>query len=86
MNAARNMIKLKFSPDFSPTCFLFLHFFEADPALDGEEELLDVAVQVAFERQILKPVSHLIGARVETRRLSVIGVMGRGESTCTAPP
>ena len=42
-----------------------------------------VAVQVEFERHILKPVFHLIGSRVETRRLSG---MGQGESTCTAPP
>jgi hypothetical protein len=41
-----------------------------------------VAVQVAF-CYILKPFFHLIGARIETRRLSV---MGQGESTCTAPP
>jgi hypothetical protein len=43
-----------------------------------------VAVQVAFERHILKqPVFHLTGARVETRPLSA---MGQGESTRIAPP
>jgi hypothetical protein len=46
------------------------------------EDRLAVAVQVAFERQTLKPGFHLIGARVETRRLSA---MGQGESTCTKP-
>jgi hypothetical protein len=43
----------------------------------------DVVVHVACESKGLKPVSHLIGARAETRRLSA---MGQGESTCTAPP
>jgi hypothetical protein len=47
---------------------------------------LGVAVHVAFERRILKPVFHLIGARVETRRLSAMAAMGQGESTCAAPP
>jgi hypothetical protein len=42
-----------------------------------------VAVHVAFERHILKPFFHLIGARVETRRLSA---MGQGESTVTVSP
>jgi hypothetical protein len=38
-----------------------------------------VAVQVArFERRILKPVFHFIGARVETRRLSATGSYGSG--------
>jgi hypothetical protein len=37
-----------------------------------------VAVQVAFERHILKPVFHLMGARVETRRLSAMGSYGSG--------
>jgi hypothetical protein len=34
---------------------------------------LGVAVRVEFGRHILKPVFHLIGARVETRRLSAMG-------------
>jgi hypothetical protein len=42
-----------------------------------------VQAQVAFERHVLKPVFHMIGAKVETRRLSA---MGQGESTCTPPP
>jgi hypothetical protein len=37
-----------------------------------------VAVQVAFERHILKPGFHLIGARVETRRLSATNTYGSG--------
>jgi hypothetical protein len=45
---------------------------------------LDVAVHVdPFEKANLKPVSHVIGSRAETRRLSG---MGQGGSTCTAPP
>jgi hypothetical protein len=31
----------------------------------------------------LKPVSHLIGSKVETRRFQAIGQL---HSTCTAPP
>jgi hypothetical protein len=42
-----------------------------------------VAVQVAFESKGLKPVSHLIGLRVETRRFQA---MGKLDSPCTAPP
>ena len=34
----------------------------------GEEAPLGVAVQVALESKGLKPVSHFIGSRVETRR------------------
>jgi hypothetical protein len=46
--------------------------------------VLDVAAQVdPFERKPLKPVFHLVGARVETTRLSAVG---QGESTCTGPP
>jgi hypothetical protein len=38
-----------------------------------------VAAQVAFERQTLKPVfSPLIGARVETSRLSAMDICGSG--------
>jgi hypothetical protein len=34
---------------------------------------LDVAVQVAFERQALKPGIHLTGSRVQTRRFQAMG-------------
>jgi hypothetical protein len=46
---------------------------------------LAVAVQVAFERHILKPGFHLIGARVETRRLSAMGSYGSGGVTVHRP-
>ena len=39
---------------------------------------LGVAMQVAFERHVLKPVFYFIGARFETRRLSVMGSYGLG--------
>jgi hypothetical protein len=45
-----------------------------------------VAVQVAFERRILKPGFHLIGARVETRRLSAASIYGSGEVNVHRPP
>jgi hypothetical protein len=43
----------------------------------------DVAVQVAFERQTLKPVFRLTAVRFDARRLAAVG---QGELTCTAPP
>jgi hypothetical protein len=43
--------------------------------------LLDVAVlQVAFVSKVLKPGSHFIGSRVETRRFQATGLL---DSTCT---
>jgi hypothetical protein len=39
---------------------------------------LGVAVQVAFKSNILKPGFHLIGSRVESRRLSAVGSHGSG--------
>jgi hypothetical protein len=46
-----------------------------------------VAVQVEFEKHILKPVFHLIGAGIDTRRtFQLWAAMGQGESMCTAPP
>jgi hypothetical protein len=44
---------------------------------------LDVAVQVEFKSQTLKPVFHFIGSRLETRRFQA---MGQLDSTFTAPP
>jgi hypothetical protein len=45
---------------------------------------LGVAVQVEpFESKGLKSVSHVIGSRVEIRRVSAVG---QGESTRSAPP
>jgi hypothetical protein len=58
-------------------------------ALGGAQVDHVVAVQVAFERHVLKPDFHLIGARVETRRLSDMGSYGSGgvnvysPTTCT---
>jgi hypothetical protein len=45
-----------------------------------------VAAQVAFERHVLKPVFHLIGARVETRRISDMGSYGSGGVNVHRPP
>jgi hypothetical protein len=42
----------------------------------SEARRRDVAVQVAIESKGLKPVSHFIGSRVETRRLSRHGSTG----------
>jgi hypothetical protein len=42
--------------------------------------------QVAFERHILKPGFHVIGARVETRRLSATGSYGSGGVNVHRPP
>jgi hypothetical protein len=54
------------------------------PARAAHAEVVQgVAVQVEFESKGLKPVSHLIGSRVETRRFQA---MGQLDSTCTAPP
>jgi hypothetical protein len=47
---------------------------------DERTVALGVSVQVAFERQTLKPVLHLTGSRVETRRLSA---MVRGSQRAT---
>ena len=60
-------------------------------------ETWGVAVQVAFGRQILKPVFHLIGSRVQKRLRKVKKRLRKGEtrrfqamgklySTCIAPP
>jgi hypothetical protein len=47
----------------------------------------DVAVQVEFERHVLKPGFHLIGARVETTWVpGALSAVGQGESTCPATP
>jgi hypothetical protein len=43
-----------------------------------------VAVQAAFENQTLKPVSHLVGSRVETGRFQAQGKLN--STTCTVPP
>jgi hypothetical protein len=48
------------------------HSTRIKPRLDDELVRRVVAVQVAFERHTLKPVFHLIGSRVETRRLSAM--------------
>ena len=43
-----------------------------------------VVLQVAFEKsKVLKPISHLIGSRLETGWFQA---MGQLDSTCTAPP
>jgi hypothetical protein len=41
---------------------------EHDGVENDHGDVLDVAVQVAFRKQSLKPVSHSIGPMVETRR------------------
>jgi hypothetical protein len=46
--------------------------------VDVPPVVLEGAVQVEFERHVLKPGFHLIGSRVETRRLSAMGSNGSG--------
>jgi hypothetical protein len=46
---------------------------EAARAVGDEAHAPGVAVQVEFEKQTLKPVSHLIGSMVETRRFQAMG-------------
>jgi hypothetical protein len=56
----------------------------------AKENSRSVAAHVAFERHILKPVFHLIGARVETTwvpgAFQLWAAMGQGESRASAPP
>jgi hypothetical protein len=42
-----------------------------------------VAAQVEFERHMLKPAFHFLGARVETRRFQAVGKL---DATCITAP
>jgi hypothetical protein len=75
-----------FAVPTKPYPLVALQLLEVHGAGDGHRRA--VAVQVAFERQTLKPVFHFIGAKVETTWVGTrcLSAVGQGESTCTAPP